>query len=72
MWDSTSSGMLAVVSLSPDPLPGCGVCRVVVCIERMLIVVAVTPDQAAESLVSFANDFDISKTGQFWAPRGPG
>lgn len=33
---------------------------------------AVTPDQAAESLASFAEDFDISKTGQFWAPRGPG
>lgn len=31
-----------------------------------------TPDQAAESLASFAENFDISRTGQFWAPRGPG
>lgn len=34
--------------------------------------VAVTPDQAAESLASFEEKFDISKTGQYWAPRGPG
>jgi len=34
--------------------------------------VAVTPDQSAESLASFIEDFDISKTGQYWAPRGPG
>ncbi|OJJ44410.1 hypothetical protein ASPZODRAFT_135233 [Penicilliopsis zonata CBS 506.65] len=32
---------------------------------------AVTPDQAAESLASFIEEFDISKTGQYWAPRGP-
>ncbi|KAK9428175.1 hypothetical protein V1505DRAFT_388163 [Lipomyces doorenjongii] len=32
---------------------------------------AVTPDEAAESLASFIEDFDLSKTGQYWAPRGP-
>ncbi|RHZ45224.1 oxidoreductase, short chain dehydrogenase/reductase family superfamily [Aspergillus thermomutatus] len=33
---------------------------------------AVTPDEAAQSLASFIDSFDITKTGQFWAPRGPG
>ncbi|KAK3363425.1 oxidoreductase [Lasiosphaeria hispida] len=32
---------------------------------------AVTPDEAAKSLVDWADQLDISKTGQFWAPRGP-
>ncbi|GLI72945.1 hypothetical protein PoHVEF18_001130 [Penicillium ochrochloron] len=32
---------------------------------------AVTPDEAAQSLVSFVETFDISKTGEYWAPRGP-
>jgi NAD(P)-dependent dehydrogenase (short-subunit alcohol dehydrogenase family) len=32
---------------------------------------AVTPDVAAKSLVEWIEDFDISKTGQYWAPRGP-
>jgi len=33
---------------------------------------AVTPDVAAKSLVKWVRDeFDISKTGQYWAPRGP-
>lgn len=33
---------------------------------------AVTPDEAAESLVAWAEELDISKTGEYWAPRGPG
>ncbi|KAJ5643535.1 uncharacterized protein N7484_006042 [Penicillium longicatenatum] len=33
---------------------------------------AVTPDEAAQSLASFVEDFDINKTGEYWAPRGPG
>ncbi|KAL4944498.1 hypothetical protein BDV06DRAFT_187174 [Aspergillus oleicola] len=33
---------------------------------------AVTPDESAKSLASFAEGFDISKTGEYWAPRGPG
>ncbi|CAG7917730.1 unnamed protein product [Penicillium olsonii] len=33
---------------------------------------AVTPDQAAETLASFIDKFDIEKTGEFWAPAGPG
>lgn len=33
---------------------------------------AVTPDVAAKSLVEWIDTFDISKTGQYWAPRGPG
>jgi NAD(P)-dependent dehydrogenase (short-subunit alcohol dehydrogenase family) len=32
---------------------------------------AVTPKEAAESLAAFIDDFDITKTGQYWAPRGP-
>lgn len=31
---------------------------------------AVTPDVAAKSLVEWVATFDISKTGQYWAPRG--
>ncbi|KAF2170583.1 hypothetical protein M409DRAFT_64269 [Zasmidium cellare ATCC 36951] len=33
---------------------------------------AVTPDVSAGSLVEWIETFDISKTGQYWAPRGPG
>ncbi|KAJ4391025.1 hypothetical protein N0V93_004638 [Gnomoniopsis smithogilvyi] len=33
---------------------------------------AVTPEEAAESLVEWAEKLDISKSGQYWAPRGPG
>ena len=33
---------------------------------------AITPNEAAKSLISFIDEFDISKTGQLWAPRGPG
>ncbi|KAF2466274.1 NAD(P)-binding protein [Lindgomyces ingoldianus] len=31
---------------------------------------AVTPDVAAKSLIEWIQTFDISKTGQYWAPRG--
>ncbi|CAK3971816.1 NAD(P)-binding [Lecanosticta acicola] len=31
---------------------------------------AVTPDVAAKSLVEWVETFDISKSGQYWAPRG--
>jgi NAD(P)-dependent dehydrogenase (short-subunit alcohol dehydrogenase family) len=31
---------------------------------------AVTPDAAANSLVEWVETFDMSKTGQYWAPRG--
>lgn len=33
--------------------------------------IAVTPDEAAESLIEFISTFDIKKTGEYWAPRGP-
>ena len=33
---------------------------------------AVTPDVAAKSLVEWIETADISNTGQYWAPRGPG
>ncbi|MCJ1465951.1 hypothetical protein MMC07_004570 [Pseudocyphellaria aurata] len=33
--------------------------------------IAVTPDEAAESLIEFISTFDIQKTGEYWAPRGP-
>ncbi|KAF4339256.1 3-oxoacyl- reductase [Fusarium beomiforme] len=32
---------------------------------------AVTPDEAAASLIEWAEKLDISKTGEYWAPRGP-
>lgn len=33
---------------------------------------AVTPDEAAKSLRDWAKRLDMSKTGEYWAPRGPG
>jgi NAD(P)-dependent dehydrogenase (short-subunit alcohol dehydrogenase family) len=33
---------------------------------------AITPDVAANSLAEWIESFDISKTGEYWAPRGPG
>ncbi|KAK4496945.1 hypothetical protein PRZ48_011394 [Zasmidium cellare] len=33
---------------------------------------AVTPDVSAGSLIEWIETFDISKTGEYWAPRGPG
>lgn len=32
---------------------------------------AVTPDVAAKSLIDWVDSFDISHTGEYWAPRGP-
>ncbi|CZR63855.1 probable oxidoreductase, short chain dehydrogenase/reductase family superfamily [Phialocephala subalpina] len=32
---------------------------------------AVTPDEAAKSLIEWTEKLDISKSGQYWAPRGP-
>jgi NAD(P)-dependent dehydrogenase (short-subunit alcohol dehydrogenase family) len=32
---------------------------------------AITPDVAANSLAEWIESFDISKTGEYWAPRGP-
>ena len=37
----------------------------------LMLVLAVTPDVAAGSLAEFVETFDISKTGEYWAPRGP-
>ena len=36
-----------------------------------MILAAVTPDTAAESLKEFVKTFNMDKTGQYWAPRGP-
>lgn len=33
--------------------------------------VAVTPDEAAKSLIEFIEKFDIKSTGEYVAPRGP-
>ncbi|EDU43500.1 oxidoreductase domain containing protein [Pyrenophora tritici-repentis Pt-1C-BFP] len=33
---------------------------------------AVTPDVAAKTLIEWIETFDMSKTGQYWAPRGAG
>ncbi|ORY67644.1 oxidoreductase [Pseudomassariella vexata] len=32
---------------------------------------AVTPDEAAESMIKWAETLDMSKSGEYWAPRGP-
>ncbi|KAH7175513.1 hypothetical protein EDB81DRAFT_770123 [Dactylonectria macrodidyma] len=32
---------------------------------------AVTPDEAAASLIDWTDKLDISKSGEYWAPRGP-
>jgi len=32
---------------------------------------AVTPDEAAKTLKEWAEKLDMSKTGEYWAPRGP-
>ncbi|CAK7265156.1 hypothetical protein SEPCBS57363_001437 [Sporothrix epigloea] len=32
---------------------------------------AVTPEEAAQTLFEWTESLDISKTGQYWAPRGP-
>ncbi|KAG7149139.1 hypothetical protein HYQ46_001959 [Verticillium longisporum] len=32
---------------------------------------AVTPEEAAASLAQWTDGLDISKTGEYWAPRGP-
>ncbi|TVY57843.1 putative oxidoreductase [Lachnellula suecica] len=32
---------------------------------------AVTPDEAAKSLVEWVEKLDMSKSGEYWAPRGP-
>jgi hypothetical protein len=32
---------------------------------------AVTPEEAAVSLVEWTEALDLSKTGEYWAPRGP-
>lgn len=39
--------------------------------QMLISCTAVTPDEAAQSLSSFIETFDMSKTGQYWAPRGP-
>jgi len=33
---------------------------------------AVTPDVAAKTLLLWAEKLDMGKSGQYWAPRGPG
>ncbi|KAL2757714.1 hypothetical protein ACRALDRAFT_2051537 [Sodiomyces alcalophilus JCM 7366] len=33
---------------------------------------AVTPGEAAKSLMEWTENLDMSKTGKYWAPRGPG
>jgi len=39
---------------------------------RVDLVIAVTPDVAAKSLADWiGSDFDMSKSGTYWAPRGP-
>lgn len=40
------------------------------CVDQRLRI-AVTPDEAAKSLVEWADGLDMSKSGEYWAPRGP-
>jgi hypothetical protein len=39
--------------------------------RELMVDIAVTPDEAAKSLIEWTEKLDISKTGQYWAPRGP-
>ena len=32
---------------------------------------AVTPDEAARSLIEWTEKLDMGKSGEYWAPRGP-
>jgi NAD(P)-dependent dehydrogenase (short-subunit alcohol dehydrogenase family) len=32
---------------------------------------AVMPDEAAQSMIEWTKGLDMSKSGQYWAPRGP-
>jgi hypothetical protein len=32
----------------------------------------VTPDDAAKTLIKWTDGLDMSKSGEYWAPRGPG
>lgn len=34
-------------------------------------IIAVTPDEAAKTLIEWAEKLDMSKSGEYWAPRGP-
>lgn len=34
-------------------------------------ILAVTPDEAAKTLIEWAEKLDMSKSGEYWAPRGP-
>lgn len=34
-------------------------------------IAAVTPDEAAKTLIDWAEKLDMSKSGEYWAPRGP-
>ena len=38
----------------------------------LLKCVAVTPAEAAESLIQFVDKFNMGMTGEYWAPRGSG
>lgn len=67
MLDSTSTGMLVEVSIC-FPNGDIAVQEV----NTYVFGAAVTPDEAAQSLASFIETFDMSKTGEYWAPRGPG
>jgi NAD(P)-dependent dehydrogenase (short-subunit alcohol dehydrogenase family) len=33
---------------------------------------AVTPDESAKSLIDWTEKLDMTKSGEYWAPRGPG
>ena len=37
----------------------------------LLLALAVVPDEAAKSLIEWVEKLDMSKTGEYWAPRGP-
>lgn len=39
--------------------------------RRLTTTIAVTPDEAADSLIEWIRTFDIKHTGEYWAPRGP-
>ena len=62
MLDLTSTGMMVEVGKFSDS-------AMKACTDDFCV--AVTPDEAAESLIKWVDTFNISHTGEYWAPRGP-
>ncbi|KAK8102818.1 oxidoreductase [Apiospora sp. TS-2023a] len=71
-WDD-GGGKPSLVANNSQDVFDCVVSRAYYWLTGFLCrCVAVTPDEAAKSLVEWAEKLDMSKSGEYWAPRGPG